>query len=388
MKFINIAFGWLLRWCYILAEKIDFFAIGEYAVALILFTVVCQIILFPFSIKQQKNSQKQARLRPKENVIRRRYNGRTDRNSQMKLNEEIQNLYAEEHYSPFAGCLPLLIQLPLIFALFAVIRQPLTYVSMLDENVIADMWQHLVDAGAVVAKEGSKYIDEIKILSFINSPEYNSALSEIANGSGVDLANVLLPNYQFTRFINLANMPLEAFSKGSNVGWAIVLIPIATFLSSVFGQKITRKYTYQAPSAESASSMKLMNIMMPLFTTYITFTYAASFGLYWTLRSILGVLQQIFLSKILPIPQFTEEELKAEEKAYFNKIKHKGASTYRPSQEELSKRKSLIFDDDDEETVMQEYNEHSIVNGDDSADSASSKGSDLIEKAPLKDDEK
>lgn len=384
MGFINKAFGWLLRWCYILAEKIDFLGIGEYAVALILFTIVCQIILFPFSIKQQKNSQKQARLRPKENVIRRRYNGRTDRNSQMKLNEEIQNLYAEEHYSPFAGCLPLLIQLPLIFALFAVIRQPLTYVSMLDADLIEAFGDKLVELGVYTEKT----VNEINILNCLNSAEYKDTLYAIANEFNVNIAEEIIPNYQFTRFINLANMPIEAFSKGSNVGWAIVLIPVATFLSSVFGQKITRKYTYQAPSAESASSMKLMNIMMPLFTTYITFTYAASFGLYWTLRSILGVLQQIFLSKILPIPQFTEEELKAEEKAYFNKIKHKGASTHRPSQEELSKRKSLIFDDDDEETVMPEYNEHSIVNGDDSADSTSAKGSDLIEKAPLKDDEK
>jgi len=385
MGLINKAFGWLLRWCYLLAEKIDFFQLGEYAVALLLFTIVCQIILFPFSIKQQKNSQKQASLRPKENVIRRRYNGRTDRNSQMKLNEEIQNLYAEEHYSPFAGCLPLLIQLPLIFALFAVIRQPLTYVTMLDKNVIAEMWQHHVDAGAVVAREGSKYIDEIKILSFIKSPEYGAALNEIAAGLDVNLAEELLPNYQFTRFINLADMPIHAFSKEYNVGWAIVLIPVATFLSSFFGQKITRKYTYQAPSAESASSMKLMNIMMPLFSTYITFTYAASFGLYWTLRSVFSVIQQIFLSKILPIPQFTEEELKAEEKAYFNKIKHKGASTYKPSQEELSKRKSLIFDDD-EEVVEMPQNAHSIVDGDD--DTASSDKSELIDKAPLKDDEK
>ena len=365
MGLINKAFGWLLRWCYILAEKIDFFEIGEYAVALLLFTIVCQIILFPFSIKQQKNSQKQASLRPKENVIRRRYNGRTDRDSQMKLNEEIQNLYAEEHYSPLAGCLPLLIQLPLIFALFAVIRQPLTYVTMLDKGVIDAMWQHLVDAGEVVAKAGTKYVDEIKILNFINTPEYGAALNEVANGLGVNLAEELLPNYQFTRFINLADMPIHAFNKESSVGWAIVGIPVATFLSSFFGQRITRKYTYQPPSAESASSMKLMNIMMPLFSTYITFTYAASFGLYWTLRSIFSVLQQIFLSKIFPIPQFTEEELKAQEKEYFNKIKHKGASNYRPSKEELSKRKSLIFDDDDEEATDMPYIEHSIVDGDD-----------------------
>ena len=81
--FINVAFGWLMKWCYILVEKLGF---GGYALALLIFALICQILLFPFGIKQQKNSQKQASLRPKENIIRHRYNGRTDRNSQMKMN--------------------------------------------------------------------------------------------------------------------------------------------------------------------------------------------------------------------------------------------------------------------------------------------------------------
>jgi uncharacterized membrane protein len=69
--FINVAFGWLMRQCYNLIETMGF---GGYALALFLFALVCQIILFPFGIKQQKNSQKQARLRPRENVIRKKYN--------------------------------------------------------------------------------------------------------------------------------------------------------------------------------------------------------------------------------------------------------------------------------------------------------------------------
>jgi YidC/Oxa1 family membrane protein insertase len=374
--FINVAFGWLMKWCYILVEKLGF---GGYALALLIFAVVCQILLFPFGIKQQKNSQKQARLRPKENVIRRRYNGRTDRNAQLKMNEEIQNLYAEEHFSPFSGCLPLLIQLPILFSLFYVIREPLTYISGLDASLILDINNFIAEKsveGFKVLEALPKNFSEISLLNYINS-NTDAVIAQFP-----ELRDALIPNFQFTRFIDLSLKPDAFFSKASS--WHILLIPVATFLSAYFGQKLTRKYTYQAPSAESASSMKLMNVMMPLFSAYLSFVWEASMGLYWTYRSILSLLQQMILSKMFPIPQFTDEELKAQEKEYLAKLKGKGAHKVTPA--ELKGRKSLIFDDDDDdEASMPDYNEHSIV-GDDEDDSTP-KGSSLIDQAPLKDDE-
>ena len=74
-----------------------------------IFSVVLKVVLFPFSIKQQRNSQKQAALRPKENVIRKKYAGRTDRATQMKMNTELQEMYQKENYSPLGGCLPMIL---------------------------------------------------------------------------------------------------------------------------------------------------------------------------------------------------------------------------------------------------------------------------------------
>ncbi len=369
--FINVAFGWLMRQCYILVDKIGF---GGYALALLVFALICQIVLFPFGIKQQKNSQKQARLRPKENVIRKKYNGRTDRASQMKMNEEIQQLYQEENFSPFSGCLPLLIQLPILFSLFYVIREPLTYIVGMSDSLILELNNFLADAGVkgFAVLEEVKNISEISILNNINA---NTA--GIATEFASSLQGLQLPNFTLGP-IDLSLTPNAFFSKLAS--WHILIIPVVTFLSAYFGQKITRKFSYQsAASAESASSMKLMNVMMPLFSAYLAFMWEASMGLYWTYRSILSFLQQMLLSKMFPIPTFTEEQLRAEEKAYLAKQKGRAPKSSAPAP---TNRKSLIFDDDDD-VEMPEISK-SIL--DDTNDSAAT-GSTLIEQAPLKDDE-
>ena len=89
---IRKPFGWLIQWFYSLT--------GNYLIAILVFSVVLKVVLFPFGIKQQKNYQKQAALRPKENVIRKKYAGRTDRATQLKMNTEIQELYQKENFSP------------------------------------------------------------------------------------------------------------------------------------------------------------------------------------------------------------------------------------------------------------------------------------------------
>ncbi len=371
--FINVAFGWLMRQCYILVDKLGF---GGYALALLIFALICQIVLFPFGIKQQKNSQKQARLRPKENVIRKKYNGRTDRASQMKMNEEIQQLYQEENFSPFSGCLPLLIQLPILFSLFYVIREPLTYIVGMSDSLILELNNFLADAGikGFQVLEQVKNISEISILNHINADT-----AGIATEFAKSLEGLQLPNFTLGP-IDLSITPNAFFDKVAS--WHILIIPVVTFLSAYFGQKLTRKFTYQPPNtAESQSSMKLMNVMMPLFSAYLAFMWEASMGLYWTYRSILSFLQQVILSKMFPIPTFTDEELRAQEKEYLAKQKGRAPKSSAPLP---TNRKSLIFDDDDDDEPMPEI-KNSIVEDDNAGQTSSA--STLIEQAPLKDDE-
>ena len=101
---------------------------GKYVLGLLVFALVVEIVMLPFGIKQQKNSIKQAKLRPKEMAIRNKYKGRNDQATQQKMAQEIQKMYQEEGYNPMGGCLPLLIQLPVILALYQIVIDPLRYV--------------------------------------------------------------------------------------------------------------------------------------------------------------------------------------------------------------------------------------------------------------------
>lgn len=358
-----------MKVCYDLFESL-----GGYAVALLVFSLVVQVILFPFGIKQQKNSQKQAKLRPKEAAIRKRYAGRNDNETRMKMNEEIQKLYQEENFSPFSGCLPLLIQFPILIALFNVIQRPLSYVSGMKSDIIMKLKDAVEgispEFAEAYAKMGEKHISqfEIPLIREINA-NLDVVLDKVP-----EVADYVIPNFSvFGDFLDLSLTPWDAFSGSPQ----LIIIPIITFLSAYFGQKLTRKFTYQTQqAAETEASMKLMNIMMPLFSAYLAFRWPAVMGLYWTYRSILSFVQQVALSKMFPIPAMTEQELKEAERAYSAKNKQK---PYKAS--ENQGRKSLIFDDDEEVTDLPETQNKSIVS--DVAEEEEG-GDSIIPKAPLK----
>lgn len=137
------AFGFLLKLCCTISG-------GYYIIALFIFTLIMQIVLFPLGIKQQKASLKMAKVKPKEMLIREKYKGRTDRVTQQKMQMEIQDLYRQEGTSMFGGCLPLLIQLPIILLLWNVIRMPLTYTTSVDTNTVTaqyDIAAQILDGG-------------------------------------------------------------------------------------------------------------------------------------------------------------------------------------------------------------------------------------------------
>ena len=122
MSFLYIPFSYVMKGCLWIAQNNYVFALFFYALAF-------QLILLPLAIKSHKAQVKSARLRPKEMAIKKKYQGRTDRATQQKMQAEIQEMYQQEGHSPLAGCLPLLIQLPLIFILYAIVRYPIQYSS-------------------------------------------------------------------------------------------------------------------------------------------------------------------------------------------------------------------------------------------------------------------
>ena len=347
--YICMPFGMLIEWCYKLTNS--------YTLSLFIFALVVKLILFPFGIKQQKNSIKQAKLRPKEQAIRNKYAGRTDQKSQQKMQQEIMDFYQKEGYNPAGGCLPLLIQMPIIFALYEVVRRPLTYIS----GIALEVVDELKTIAATILNTDVKAIQEINVVSAMqHNPE---AFAEI-----VAKHNIVAPDMHMFGIVNLADTP----------SWAtlltpIIIIPLLVLVTGYAQQFIMQKLSYQ-PNPEAAKQMRSMNIVMPLMTVWFSFMLPAALGLYWSFQNILGIAQQFILHKVYPIPVITEEEMKAAERELKAAQKHNAKAT------SASKRRSLVYDDDDDipqVPVPKKTNEKPAQ---------PDKTKEIIEPAPLKED--
>lgn len=307
---INIPFGYVIRFCSMITGN-------QYILALLVFAVVLEIVLLPFGIKQQKNSIKQAKLRPKEMAIRKKYAGRDDNPTKQKMSQEIQELYQKEGYNPMGGCLPLLIQFPVLIALYNIIKDPLKYICQFSDSTISQI-------STVV----SAYDPEYKFVSG-NTIDLLGKMKEMGweyfsevEGLTLDAFNNL-PNLKIFNFIDLKDTPdLLASFNFSGEGFfltqsaILLLVPILTFLAYFFSMKMTRKLTYQPEVTDKAMgcSNTMMDFMMPVMSVFITFGVPAAIGVYWIFKSLLGVLKQYILKKVMPLPTFTEEEMKAAEK--------------------------------------------------------------------------
>ena len=304
MDILNVPFGWLLN----LSNKIT----GNYVFALLVFALIIKLILLPFGIMQHKNSLKQASLRPREAAIIKKYAGRTDRVTQQKKQEEIQRLYQSENYSQFAGCLPMLLQLPIIISIFNVIKNPLRYLCGLSKDVVNRIIER--------AKEltGNQTIDAIGAMNKLK--EDRSLFSGIEGLAAEELNSLKIPDFGFFG-IDLSQTP----RFGMDI---LILIPLLTFVVVFLSTKLTKKLSYQSPQMSQNTpnvqmSMGLMELVMPLMSTFITFGVPAAIGIYWIYQNLLGVLQQYIMVKSKPFPVFTVEDYKEAERLMAGKSNKK-----------------------------------------------------------------
>ncbi len=328
---INRPLGWII--------EISYRFTHNYAIALFIFALVLQIVLFPLGIKQQKNSVKQASLRPKEMAIRKKYAGRNDKPTQQKLNEEIMELYQRENFNPMGGCLPMLIQLPILFSLYNVVISPLKYICGFGAETIKNIQLKIYEILQAAGTEGFEAFAEGKTVSQINliTKMRELGLTNFVGENGQAITESMLPDFTiFGGKLDLSMIPIQHL-------WSILLlIPALTLVVTYGSTWISRKLMYNPnPEAQNDISMKIMNLSMPLLSVYISFTVPATIGLYWIFRSILGVLQQLALSKMFPIPKFSEEDYKAAEREANFKALSK-------NQQKKQKVRSLHHIDDDD----------------------------------------
>ena len=297
---------------------IHYVCFDSYLLGICLFAIIIEIVMLPFAIKQQKHSIRQATLRPKEMAIRNKYKGRTDQVTMQKMQQEIQEFYQRENFSPYSGCLPLLIQMPIILALYNIIIDPLHYVLGKASTLSAALNTYYSTSaaaggfGGTVSGNGSiallsKIRDNVDVLEglkdfkyFTNGEEVFEAISDVAN--------------------KIPQFSLGGINLGLTPSWdnlILLLIPVLTFVTYFVTSKLNRKLVSQPitnggmEDRQVACSNTMMDITMPAMSTVFTFMVPALVGVYWMFRSIVSFGKQFIISRIMPLPKFTEEDYKA-----------------------------------------------------------------------------
>lgn len=327
--------GYIMNFIFVILDSIGLPNIG---LSIILFTLVIYILLTPLTIKQQKFSKLSAKINPEIKAIQEKYNNRKDQESMVKMNEETKAVYAKYGVSPSGSCVQLIIQMPILFALYRVIYSMPAYVTKVGDTfrVLAqqiinqDNGQFILNATnddlksvAVAVSQYSKNISanlENGIIDVLNktttadmsvlSNHYNlsdlkynglNILSRISD-SGAVVSRGLIDTYNNFLGINIANSPsymvTSAFSsKHFGLIIAGLIIPILAAFTQWVNTKLMPQPSNNDPENALSQSMKTMNVTMPLMSAFFCFTLPSGMGLYWIAGAVIRSIQQVVINK-------------------------------------------------------------------------------------------
>ena len=319
LSYIGIFLGWITQ----------IMPANSYILTLFVFAIIIEILMLPFAIKQQKNSIKQAMLRPKEMAIRKRYAGRNDQATMQKVNQEIQELYRSENFNPMSGCLQLLLQFPILIVLYWLVVDPIQYVCGGSRDLISVLYGYMnanSDVfGSIKSTNGSIQIfGKLKeVIADQGVGVLEGLKSFCANGEDVYAKALEINETPANFFIGDVNFGLTPTFDFSNINAWLLLIPVLTFAVYFASMKINRKLQFQPTQSvdarQQACSNNMMDFTMPLMSVWMTFLVPAAVGVYWIFKSIIGVGKQFVMSRVMPLPRFTEEDYKAAEKEMYGK---------------------------------------------------------------------
>jgi YidC/Oxa1 family membrane protein insertase len=274
-------FGYLLNFIYGL--------VNNYGLAIILFTIVVQIILLPLSIKQQKTLIKNNKIQAKLKELREKY-----KNDQVRLGQETMDLYKREKVSPFSGCLGSIFQLILFVSIFYLVRQPLTYMERMDANKINEY----IEKYQISAQSNYKEIDIIREAK----KNGDDSITIEMNFLGIDLSNVPSRNWgDLTVYI----------IPGLYVISSIISMRITTMqgkkkLTKEEERKKAEKKALAKEKGEEDDDYdamedmnKQMSLMMPIMAVSVALIAPLGLALYWLINNVITTAQRIVLNKFV-----------------------------------------------------------------------------------------
>ncbi len=298
--FANI-FGYILNWIYNV--------VGNYGWAIIIFSIIIKLLLVPISVKQQKTVKKTNKIQEKMKEIKVKY-----KNNPEKLNEATMELYRTENMSPFSGCLSAIVQIILLFAVFYLVKSPLTYMKKIDVDII--------DKYTTISKqydlsEQNNAYPEIVILREINNIKElkNKDIQEdddkinVAEINDEELDNLDI-NMDFFG-LNLAQVPTRSSD------WKAYIIPFLYVVMSIISMKFTMATNNKAQNKKKedekalvkkdgeeefdpvAQMNKNMTYIFPIMYLSVALIAPLGLALYWLMNSILIIIERLILNKVI-----------------------------------------------------------------------------------------
>lgn len=324
--FANI-FGYVLQLLYNI--------VGNYGWAIILFSILVKALMLPISIKQQKTLKKNEKIQSELKQIQFKY-----KNEPEKLNQEMMALYKREGMSPFSGCLSSIVQIILLFSVFLLVRQPLTYMVKMDQDAISKMTQ-------IVSSQDSNTknaYQEIAIIQYVknlknensagenveNSEKLNNNNSENSNSeeqnnnaeSSEEKNNSNAENFDITKYADQANLNMDFFGidltqvpTKNPTDIKVLIIPILYVISSFISIRISMATTKKKNNEEkklitdgteqeekynpTEDMNKTMVWMMPIMSVTIAIIAPLGLALYWLMNNVLMIIERLVLNKYL-----------------------------------------------------------------------------------------
>lgn len=358
-------FGKLLDFTYNILAGSD--GIANLGLCIILFTVIVKLILFPLTFNQQKSTKINAVIQPEIQKIQKKYKDKKDQESMVKQQQELQAVYDKYGTSMTSGCLPTLIQLPIIYALYRVIQNIPAYVGK-----IKDMYTPI--AQGVMNSQGEGKVQQF-LIDFVDENSISGAsyaISKFKDLAEVGIDNVIdvLSNFGVSHLntlmdtLNLSGDVAENIDKidqihsfvlginiseapGYKLSWAL-LIPISSALFNFLSMKLSSGNQQQS-DATANTMMKSMQITMPLMSIFICISLPAGIGIYWSVSALISLLTQLatnFYYDHVDMDKILEEQM---EKAAKKKAKRGGKKSFMErmmdtsaeAQEQLEKQQAM-----------------------------------------------
>jgi len=275
---IGYLFGYVLWYAYL--------AVGSFAIAILIFTVILRVFQFPLQIKSQKNMAGSMRLQKKQQELQEKY-GR-DRE---KLNEELSKLYEKENISPTGGCLTTMVPMFLLMGVYWTVRNPLTNTLHISSATVDKMLAY-GQALPVIGAKMQGYYGQINFMSVYSELKNNADFISQTGLTAVDISKLDSFANGFKMFgLNLLEMP-------SNYGYTsvFILFPIVCFITS-FGTSFISMKMNGASLKGQQGCMNMMFLMMPLMSAWIAYSVPAAIALYWIYSNIIGLITTVIIHK-------------------------------------------------------------------------------------------